>query len=136
MKRILHLLVALLIVAPTAFAAPEPPKTPTPAPGSTQGDKSSDVIILLDERNLPITPPHHAPGKPVSRPRAALTFFFDTDLGIASIELSNAATGEYVQAYVDTDFGEARIPFSGSAGTWTIAITFPDGETDCWVLVL
>ena len=136
MKRILHLLVALLIVAPTAFATPEPPKNPTPKPGTTQGDKSETVILYLDDIARSGKPVIHAPGKPGHRPRAALTIFFTTDLGLATVELSNEETGEYVQATVDTDFGEARIPFSGRPGTWTITITFADGEVDSWVLVL
>ena len=137
MKRILHLLVALLIVAPTAFAMPEPPKnpTPTPKPGTTQGDKSLEVFFDLPEHATG-SPVIHAPGKPGHRPRVALTIYFTTDLGLATVELSNEETGEYVQATVDTDFGEARIPFSGRPGTWTITITFADGEVDSWVFVL
>ena len=129
MKRVLFLLVALMLAAPSNLLRADTPPNPKPPVIDTSILKSE---LFLGEFEQPyLRAPGRGPRRPAqSQPR--LTLFFLGDLGTVSVELLNSTTGEYSQSFVDTAAGSATLAYSGTQGSWTVTVTTADGSWDCW----
>lgn len=135
MKRVLFLLVALMLAAPSNLLRADNPPPPPSNPPVIDTSILQSEIFLMEMQAVPVL---RAPGRGPHRPaqsQPSLTLHFLNDFGVVSVELWNTTTGEYSQSYVDTAAGSATLAYSGTQGNWIVKVTTADGAWDYWEFV-